>query len=50
MEDNARLRIKGAGQIQIQTNRRVINLLNILYIFNLSVNLLSSAVLYNINL
>ena len=50
MGGNARLRIKRAGQVQIQTNGGVINLSNVLYIPNLGVNLLSGAALCNIGL
>ena len=47
---NARLRIEGAGQVQVQTNGGVMNLSNVLYVPDLGVNLLSGAVLYNIGL
>jgi hypothetical protein len=40
----------GAGQVQVQTKREVINLLNVLYVPNLSVNLLSGAILCNLGL
>jgi hypothetical protein len=50
VKGNARLRIKGAGQVQVQTKEGVINLLNVLYIPNLGVNLLSGAILCNLSL
>ena len=43
MGGNARLRIEGAGQVQLQTKGEVMNLSNVLYVPDLGVNLLSGA-------
>ena len=47
---NARLRIEGAGQVQVQTKGGVMNLSNVLYVPDLGVNLLSGAALCNMGL
>lgn len=47
---NTRLRIEGAGQVQVQTKGGVMNLSNVLYVPDLGVNLLSGAALCNMGL
>jgi hypothetical protein len=50
VKGNAKLRIKGTGQVQVQIKERIINLLNVFYVPDLGMNLFFSATLCNLGL